>query len=92
MSNPYRYPEVGHVFRQCLLCGKTKRVEKGRIAKGEGKFCTKQCLFRAWQLFSAALASDRFGPVLEEIAAAAGESYSGKGRKVADSLRLVQHS
>jgi hypothetical protein len=60
-------PEVGHVFRQCLVCGRTFRVFKHRLKRrNNGNFCSNQCLFGAWHLFSAALADGRLDWLLKE--------------------------
>lgn len=69
MSNPYRYPEVGHVFRHCLVCGRPFRVCKSRLLRPGAKFCTQQCYFAAWRAFSEALASDRLGLILQDKSA-----------------------
>jgi hypothetical protein len=63
MSNPYRYPEVGHVYRYCVMCGRPFRVVRSRLLR-HGKFCTRECFRRAWKLFSEALADKRLGPIL----------------------------
>jgi hypothetical protein len=69
MSNPYRYPEVGHVFRQCLVCKKTFRVLKSRLVRrGWGSFCTNKWRFKAWHLFSEMLADGRLEALLKELA------------------------
>jgi hypothetical protein len=58
MSNPYPHPEVGHVYRHCLMCGRPFRVVRSRLLR-HGKFCTRECFRRAWKLFSEALADNR---------------------------------
>jgi hypothetical protein len=66
-----KYPEVGHVFRLCLICGKPFRVYKYRLTRrGNGRFCTTQCLFAAWHLFSEALAMGLLEHIFQKLAAA----------------------
>jgi hypothetical protein len=70
MSRP-RYPEVGHVYRRCRVCGRNFRVGKSRsVRQGEGHFCTMQCLGAAWHLFSFALATEQLDPIFKALAAA----------------------
>jgi hypothetical protein len=60
-------PLVGHVFRQCLICGRSFRVFKHRLKRrNTGKFCSNPCLFAAWHLFSAALEDGRLEWLLKE--------------------------
>jgi hypothetical protein len=60
MSNPYRFPEVGHLYQRCRMCGRSFRIEKARVtAKRAGKFCTLKYYHQAWHAFSDALANDR---------------------------------
>ena len=69
----------GRVSRQCLLCGRTFRVFKANLTRrGNGNFCSKKCLFAAWHLFSEALALERMGPILKELAAIAREKEQKK--------------
>jgi hypothetical protein len=63
MSNPYRYPERGHVYRHCLVCGRPFRVGNSQLARRSARFCTVRCYRAALRAFSEALASDRWGPV-----------------------------
>jgi hypothetical protein len=67
MSNPYRYPEVGHVYRQCVMCRRPFRVCKSALARRSAKFCTVKCYHRALRLFSEALASDRLRLILGKV-------------------------
>jgi hypothetical protein len=64
MSNPYRYPEVGHVYRQCVMCGRPFRVCKSALARRSAKFCTVRCYHAALRAFTEALAGDRLGLIL----------------------------
>jgi hypothetical protein len=59
MSNPYRYPEVGHVYRQCVICGRPFRVCKAALARRSAKFCAVRCYHAALRAFHEALADDR---------------------------------
>jgi hypothetical protein len=60
-------PLVGHIHRQCLVCGRSFRVYRYRLARrNNGKFCTNQCLFAAWHLFSVALEDGRLEWLLKE--------------------------
>jgi hypothetical protein len=59
MTNPYRYPEVGHIFQSCRVCGRPFRVCKSRLLRRGGKFCSRQCYYQAWHEFSEALDADR---------------------------------
>jgi hypothetical protein len=45
MSNPYRYPERGHVYRRCVMCGRPfrgMRLSKPMVAAS--------CDQRPWEL------------------------------------------
>jgi hypothetical protein len=64
MSNPYRYPERGHVYRHCVMCRRPFRVCNSQLARRSAKFCTVKCYHAALHAFSEALASDRLGLVL----------------------------
>ena len=64
MSNPYRYPETGHVYRHCVMCGRPFRVCNSQLARRSAKFCTVRCYHAALRAFSEALASDRLGLIL----------------------------
>jgi hypothetical protein len=64
MSNPYRYPEVGHVYRQCVICGRPFRVCKSALARRSAKFCTVRCYHAALRAFHKALADDRLALIL----------------------------
>ena len=84
MSNPYRYPERGHVYRQCVMCGRPFRVCNSQLARRSARFCTVRCYHRALRLFSEALASDRLGLILgkapqnaQGALAEPGEAWSG---------------
>jgi hypothetical protein len=64
MSNPYRYPEVGHVYRRCVMCDRPFRVCKSALARRSAKFCTVRCYHAALRAFTEALAGDRLGVIL----------------------------
>jgi hypothetical protein len=64
MSNPYRYPERGHVYRHCLMCRRPFRVCNSQLARRGAKFCTVRCYHAALRAFSEALASDRLELIL----------------------------
>jgi hypothetical protein len=64
MSNPYRYPEVGHVYRHCVMCRRPFRVCKSALARRSAKFCTVRCYHAALRAFTEALASDRLELIL----------------------------
>jgi hypothetical protein len=66
VSNPYRYPEVGHVYRECLVCGRPFRVVRSR-QMSRGIFCTRTCCKYAWRAFSAALRDERFRLILRGL-------------------------
>ncbi len=76
MSNPYRYPERGHVYRHCVICGRPFRVCNSQLARRGARFCTVRCYHAALRLFSEALASDRLGLILGR-SATEGEGRSG---------------
>jgi hypothetical protein len=64
MSNPYRIPERGHVYRHCVMCGRPFRVCNSQLARRSAKFCTVRCYHAALRAFREALASDRLGLIL----------------------------
>ena len=64
MSNPYRYPERGHVYRHCVMCRRPFRVCKSALARRSAKFCTVRCYHAALRAFREALDSDRLGLIL----------------------------
>jgi hypothetical protein len=64
MSNLYRYPERGHVYRHCVMCRPPFRVCNSQLARRSAKFCTVRCYHAALRAFSEALASDRPGVIL----------------------------
>jgi hypothetical protein len=64
MSNPYRYPEVGHVYRHCVMCRRPFRVCNAQLARRSAKFCTVKSYHAALHAFSEALAGDRLGLIL----------------------------
>jgi hypothetical protein len=64
MSNPYKYPEVGHVYRQCVMCRRPFRVCKSALARRSAKFCTVNCYHAALRAFTEVLASDRLELIL----------------------------
>jgi hypothetical protein len=65
MTNPYRSPERGHVYRHCVMCRRPFRVCNSQLARRSAKFCTVRCYHAALRAFSEALASDRLGVVLD---------------------------
>jgi hypothetical protein len=65
MSNPYKYPEVGHVYRHCVMCRRPFRVCNSQLARRGAKFCTVRCYHAALRAFSEALASDRLELILD---------------------------
>src|ERR1700741_489952 len=65
MSNPYRYPETGHVYRCCVMCGRPFRVCKSALARRSARFCTVRCYHAALRAFREALATDRLGLILD---------------------------
>ena len=40
MSNTYRFPERGHVYRHCVMCGRPFRVCNSQLARRGARFCT----------------------------------------------------
>jgi hypothetical protein len=64
MSNPYRYPERGHVYRHCVMCRRPFRVCNSQLARRSARFCTVRCYHAALHAFSEALAGDRLELVL----------------------------
>jgi hypothetical protein len=69
-STMVRTREVGHIFCQCLICGRSFRVFKSEARRGEGKFCSIGCRDASRHLFRFALATDRLEPIMRELAAA----------------------
>jgi hypothetical protein len=59
MSNMYPVPERGHVYRQCVMCGRPFRVCNSQLARRSARFCTVRCYHAALRAFSEALNSDR---------------------------------
>src|ERR1700756_4457862 len=64
MSNPYRYPERGHVYRHCVMCRRPFRVCNSQLARRSARFCTVRCYHVALHAFSEALAGDRLELIL----------------------------
>ena len=64
MIKPYRYPERGHVYRHCVMCGRPFRVCNSQLARRSARFCTVRCYHTALRAFSEALAGDRLGLIL----------------------------
>ena len=64
MSNPYRYPERGHVYRHCVMCRRPFRVCNSQLARRSARFCTVRCYHAALHAFSEALAGDRLELIL----------------------------
>jgi hypothetical protein len=64
MSIPYRFPERGHVYRQCVMCGRPFRICNSQLARRSARFCTVRCYHAALRAFSEALASDRLELIL----------------------------
>jgi hypothetical protein len=64
MSNPYRYPEVGHVYRHCVMCRRPFRVCNSQLARRSAKFCTVRCYHAALRAFTEALAGNRLELIL----------------------------
>ena len=64
MSNPYRYPEIGRVYRHCVMCGRPFRDCKSALTRRGAKFCTVRCYHAALSAFQEALASNRLGLIL----------------------------
>lgn len=77
MSNPYRYPERGHVYRRCVMCGRPFRVCNSQLARRSARFCTVRCYHAALRAFTEALASDRLEIIFRESAAER-KGYSGE--------------
>jgi hypothetical protein len=65
MSNPYRYPEVGHLYRQCVMCRRPFRVCKSALARRSAKFCTVKCYHAALRAFTEAIAGGRLELILQ---------------------------
>jgi hypothetical protein len=81
----YRKGEVGHVYRECLVCKKIFRRFKCYVARpGWGHFCSRKCQGRAWRLFSVLLAAGRFDGLLRE----ATEAVAAEGRKEGGGVNL----
>jgi hypothetical protein len=86
MSNPYKYPAVGHVYRQCVMCRRPFRVCKSQLARRSAKFCTVRCYHAALRAFSEALADNRLWLILggtpqntKPGLAESGSVWSGEG-------------
>jgi hypothetical protein len=79
MSNPYRYPEVGHVYRRCVMCDRPFRVCKSALARRSAKFCTVRCYHAALRAFTEALTSDRLGLILGTARQKAKGTLAGPG-------------
>ncbi len=60
MSNPER----GHVYRNCVMCGRPFRVCNSQLAGRSARFCTVRCYHEALRAFSEALASGRLELIL----------------------------
>jgi hypothetical protein len=60
-------PEVGHVFRKCLICGRTFRVWRSRLTYRAGDFCTVRCFHVGLKVFSKLLKDGRFEALLEQV-------------------------
>jgi ferredoxin len=69
MSNPYRYPQVGHLFRKCVVCGRVFRIYKSDLKWGACMFCTRKCHRVSRSLFRRMLADGRLEPLLKEAIA-----------------------
>jgi hypothetical protein len=62
-------PEVGHVFRKCLVCGKTFRVWRSQLTYRAGDFCTQKCHRIARKLFRKMLREGLLEPLLQQMIA-----------------------
>jgi hypothetical protein len=69
IMNSRRYPEERRVSRKCRVCGRTFRRFKSQIARGKGSFCSTPCRDTGWRLFSLVLETERFEPLMRELAA-----------------------
>jgi hypothetical protein len=66
----YTKGEIGHEWRQCLICKKSFRRYKCYLTQpGWGRFCSCQCQGRAWRLFSVLLGEGWFDERLKEMEA-----------------------
>ena len=79
MSIPYRYPERGHVYRRCVMCGRPFRVCNSQLARRSARFCTVRCYHAALRAFTEALASDRLGLILGRVSQKAKGALAGPG-------------
>jgi hypothetical protein len=79
MSNPYRYPEVGHVYRRCVMCDRPFRVCKSALARRSAKFCTVRCYHAALRAFTEALGGDRIGLISGRAPQKAKGALTGPG-------------
>ena len=66
-----RWQEPGHIFRQCVLCGRPFRIFKSQLVRPRrrGRFCTNKCHALALKLFGEALASGQLEPLLQQMIA-----------------------
>jgi hypothetical protein len=60
-------PLVGHVFRNCLICGKTFRVWRSTLTYRTGDFCTVECYRLGRKVFSKLLKDGRFEAMLRQM-------------------------
>jgi hypothetical protein len=80
MSNPYRSPERGHVYRHCVMCRRPFRVCNSQLARRSARFCTVRCYHAALHAFSEALAGDRLELILGRNATE-GKGHFGGARR-----------
>jgi hypothetical protein len=62
-------PLVGHVHRQCLICGRPFRVWRSRLTYRPADFCTVRCFHLGLKVFSKLLKDGRFEALLQQVIA-----------------------
>lgn len=60
-------PLVGHVFRNCLICGKPFRVWRSTLTYRAGEFCSVGCYHLGMKVFSKLLQDGRFEAMLRQV-------------------------
>ena len=73
MSNPWRKPGAGHIYRNCAACGRPFRVIKSQLARRSARYCTVVCFHAALKAFHEALANGD-GQALEALEKARSKS------------------
>ena len=60
-------PEVGHVHRKCLICGKPFRIWRSRMPYRAAEFCTRRCYHLGLKVFSKLLRDGRFEAMMRQV-------------------------